>query len=192
MHAVRRYHRCLPPLSVSSPAYVAMLRPLALISFALLSSCARASHGDGDSTVGQKPGGTWSALPPLPGARVGPATAAIGSTLYVVGGSASAAAFAYETAASTWVTLPPCPYQRSYGGAGASATDVFVAGAARQSELATALWLLCVVNREVDAWSLCVVNREVDAPSTAIRVLNCDLHLAVRRRRERWRRRDKC
>ena len=99
-----------------------------VVAALMLASAARARHGDQDANVGQKAGGTWAALPVLPAARTTPATTSIGSTMFVVGGSASDSLFSYEISTSTWATLPSCPYQRADGGAAASATEIYVAG----------------------------------------------------------------
>jgi len=85
--------------------------------------------------------GAWSALAPMPGARVGFAAAALDSIIYIFGGRGSEpnpATLAFNPATNTWQTRAPEPAPRALAQAAALGDRVFVVGGyANGQELST-------------------------------------------------------
>ena len=87
----------------------------------------------GDARVSlQSSGGTWEPRPSMPLARNGTATAAIGDTYYVVGGTGvntyESVTLAYSVSLGTWSQRASIPRGHSYPAAAAVNGKVYVAG----------------------------------------------------------------
>jgi N-acetylneuraminic acid mutarotase len=77
--------------------------------------------------------GTWSLLAPMPEARCTFAACAVGSDIYVFGGSDGlrdwASVFVFDTEADTWSTLAPMPHASSHHSACVLNGLIFIVGA---------------------------------------------------------------
>lgn len=99
---------------------------------------------------------TWVALPPLPTGRNNAGFAALGGTVYVVGGMTGnngiAAAQAY-TAAGTWTTVPPLPTAR--GGLTAAAVNgkLYAIGGWNPTQSLYAMGTVEVFDPATNSWS---------------------------------------
>jgi len=104
-----------------------MPRTLLLTLFALLAISALLAQAQTPVSVAPN---SWSTGTPMPTARKGPFTGAIGTKIYVVGGETNSAVLSvneiYDTTTNTWSSGAPMPTAR-WLGASAVVNNVFYA-----------------------------------------------------------------
>ena len=129
---------------------------------------------------------TWQPLPPMPTARVGGASGAIGGKVYFTNGqgdpsSATSSATSlevYDPASNSWTTRAPSPTYRSLVGSAAVGDVLYVIGGCFQSDCRIGLTNLTqAYNSTTDTWAT-VAPMPTPRSGPAVGVINGKIYVA--------------